>query len=113
MDIMDLTLPDCLERLEDGTIRVAGHRVLLYHILDAVYSGCSISEIESLYPTISQEKISLVRDFCLAHPEIMRRHHAVKREEAENLRLSIKNEGPSRVELGRRMEQLRGASQPN
>jgi uncharacterized protein (DUF433 family) len=64
---------------------VAGHRVLLYHILDAVYSGCSISEIESLYPTISEEKISLVRDFRLAYPDIMLRYHAEKRQEAENL----------------------------
>jgi hypothetical protein len=39
MDIDDFELPDCLERLEDGSIRVAGHRVSPFHVLDALHGS--------------------------------------------------------------------------
>ena len=63
MNIDDMELPECLARLGDGSIRVAGHRVSLFRVLDAIYDGHSITKIHSLYPTISKRKLEAVRDF--------------------------------------------------
>jgi|ERR1017187_5734739 uncharacterized protein (DUF433 family) len=112
MDINDAELPECLERLEDGSIRVAGHRVLLFHILDAIYAGHSNDEIEALFPTIPEHKLSQVRDFCLAYPDAMRQYHTEQCESAERLRVSVESKSPSRAELLRRMEARRGAGMP-
>jgi len=112
MDIDDVELPDCLERLSDGSIRVAGHRVSLFHVLDAIYNGHSEREIQSLFPTITRRKLLAVRDFCIRHPEMVRGYHEEQLRAAERLRLSTRNEGPRREELLRRMKERRGAGQP-
>ena len=112
MDIDDVELPECLERLKDGSIRVAGHRVSLFHILDAVYNGRSDHEIQSLYRTITRRKLRAVRDFCISHTERVRGYHAEQLWAAEKLRLSTRNAGPPRDELLRRMKESRGARQP-
>ena len=54
MHIDDLELPDCLERLNDGSICIAGHRVSLFNIIDAVYNGRSVSEMHSDFPTVAR-----------------------------------------------------------
>ena len=56
MRIDDLELPDCLERLKDGSIRIAGHRVSLFNMIDAVYNGRSVSEMHSDFPTVAQRR---------------------------------------------------------
>jgi uncharacterized protein (DUF433 family) len=112
MDIDDVELPDCLERLKDGSIRVAGHRVSLFHILDAIYNGHSEHQIQSLFPTITRRKLRAVRDFCIRHPEMVRDYHEEQVRAAERLRLSTRNEGPPREELLRRMQERRSAGQP-
>ena len=113
MEIDKVELPKCLERLEDGSIRLAGHRVSLFYVVDALYNGHSEHEIQSMYPTISKRKLLAVRDFCIRHPEMVRAYHEEQLRAAERMRLSMKSEGSSREELLRRMKQRQGAGQPN
>src|SRR4051794_10852883 len=74
-DIDKLGLPDELERTDD-TIRVAGHRVSLYLILDAYLGGKSIDEIREMYPTIPPNKLWNIIQYIIHHMEIMRNYHA-------------------------------------
>jgi uncharacterized protein (DUF433 family) len=86
MDIDHVELPECHERLKDGSIRVAGHRVSLFHVLEAVYKGRSEHEVLLLYPTITRRKLRAVREFCTSHPEMVRGYHAEQLRAAEFLR---------------------------
>ncbi len=63
MALLDRELPDCLERWEDGFIRVAGHRVMLCHVLEFMLDGCPFCELESRFPTIAGEKLRSVWNF--------------------------------------------------
>jgi uncharacterized protein (DUF433 family) len=111
MHIDDLELPDCLERLNDGSIRITGHRVSLFNIIDAVYNGRSISEMHSEFPTVPDSKLSEARDFCIRNSDTARRYYAEQCQAAEKLRLSTRNDGPTREELLGRMNARRGAEQ--
>jgi uncharacterized protein (DUF433 family) len=103
-DVMSLdriALPDCLERCADGSIRVRGHRVSLYLILDALFSGKTISEIESLYPTIPAPELHQVLLFCDMHTGIMYLYYKEQRSAAAAV-LARPNPGPTLEELRRR-----------
>jgi uncharacterized protein (DUF433 family) len=102
MTIHDLKLPDFLERLDDGSIRIAGHRVTLFHILDSVYTEDDTEDIKDIYPTISQDDLRRVLGFCLRNSELMRQFHRDERRALELQRRATKP-GPTRQELVERV----------
>jgi uncharacterized protein (DUF433 family) len=108
MNLDEMDLPDCLERLEDGSIRISGHRVSLYHVLDALYANHDSDAIEDLFPTIPPGKLKQAIDFCKNHEELMGFFHEEQRRAAEAYRLSRTESGPTRDELRRRMEEKTG-----
>lgn len=75
--------PDCIEKTSDGAIRVAGHRVSLYLILDAIFLGAPIREIRSMYPTIAAQQLWDVIVFCNQHVQTMRRYHKLMKTQEE------------------------------
>lgn len=108
MNLDNLDLPDSLERLEDGSTRISGHRVSLYHVLDALYANHATEAIEDLYPTIPPGTLREAIDFCKKHEDSMRVFHEEQLRAAEAYRLSRKESGPTRDELRRRMEEKWG-----
>ena len=96
-------LPESLERLEDGSIRVTGHRVSLYHILNALYETDDAAEISDRYPTIPMAVLDQVLDFCRQHPVDLRQFHQEQNAAAESLRRSLTHDGPTRAALLARM----------
>ena len=86
-------------------MRVAGHRVSLYHILDALYSNATLEAIEDLYPTIPRRKLIQVIDFFHKHTDVLKIYHDERRSAAELLRRSNSETGPTREELLKRTEQ--------
>jgi uncharacterized protein (DUF433 family) len=103
-EIIDLDLPPCLEHWEDGSIHIEGHRVSVHDVLDALYAGHSIEEINDLYPTISASKLTQVVDFYSLHPGTLREFHQEQQRKAEVRRTAHPPVGPTRAELQKRLE---------
>src|ERR1017187_10054257 len=108
MELLDLDLPDCLERWDDGSIRVSGHRVMLSQIVDFLCDGKGLEELESRFPSVPPGKLRAVLAFCLEHQKELRDFHERACKEADELRRSIGDQGPSRAELSRRMAEKTG-----
>ena len=77
-DIDQLELPPSLERVGGG-IRVAGHRVSLFHVVDAVLAGTPIERMGEMFPTVPPSKLEEVVSFCERHNDLMRGYHAEQR----------------------------------
>src|SRR5262249_50018887 len=60
-------------------MRVAGHRVSLFHILDAIFDGTSTERLREMFPTIPGWKLGEVVAFCERNIDHMRRHHGEQR----------------------------------
>jgi uncharacterized protein (DUF433 family) len=58
-----VNLPDFLEELEFGEVRVRGHRIGLFHIIEDYNAGCSPEAIHADFPTLSPELIDQVLAF--------------------------------------------------
>jgi uncharacterized protein (DUF433 family) len=100
-------LPDYLERI-DGTIRIAGHRISLYLILDALYEKKELHEIQSLYPTIPRRQILDVMIFNVQNHESLQRYHQ-KLKEAEEVQIMIQPRSvPSVEEMRKRFREKFG-----
>jgi uncharacterized protein (DUF433 family) len=112
MALLDLELPDCLERWDDGSVRVAGHGVILYHILELMVDGRPFSELESRFPTIAGEKLHSVWDFCQGHPDLVRHYFREVRSAAVEIHPSVQYAGPSREELIERKKRRIGQEGP-
>jgi uncharacterized protein (DUF433 family) len=112
MSVLDLELPDCLERWEDGSIRVAGHRVMLYHVLEFMFDGRPFCELESRFPTIAGETLRSVWDFCQEHPDLVRSYFREVRSAAVEIHPSVQYTGPSREELIERKKRRIGQEGP-
>jgi uncharacterized protein (DUF433 family) len=113
MELLELVLPDCRERWEDGSIRVVGHRVMLYHIVDQIFERHDLEALSSQFPTISRTALQTIWSFSHDHEEEMRRFREEQRSQAEKLRLSIEHAGPFRGELLKRMDETRGQRRPD
>ena len=98
---MNALLPECLERA-DGGIRITGHRVSLFRILDAIFDGVSIERMREMFPTIPPRKLSDVVTFCNQQIEEMRSYHAEQKARFAALEAGRVTEGPSIEELHRR-----------
>ncbi len=91
--------PECIEKTADGAIRVSGHRVSLYLILDAIFSGMPIDQIRSTYPTIAPQQLWEVILFCIQHAEAMREYYRARKGEEEAEIQSHQNTIPPLAEL--------------
>jgi uncharacterized protein (DUF433 family) len=60
-------LPDCLHWHPDGEIRVVGHRIGLYSVIDRHQSGHSIEEILEEFPSLSLDEIRSIIAFYQAN----------------------------------------------
>jgi hypothetical protein len=107
MDLETLELPDCLERLPDGSVRIKGHRVSLYDMLDHLFSYQGEEDLQSLFPTVPYSKLTAVRAFCMRNHLPLREYHAEQTRLADEARRDQNYTGPTRQELVLRMEQLR------
>jgi uncharacterized protein (DUF433 family) len=107
MALETLELPDCLERLPDGSVRIQGHRVSLYDILDHLFSFRAEEDLQSLYPTVPPSKLAAVRSFCMSNQVPLTEYHAEQTRLADESRRSRKYSGPTGQELMLRMEDLR------
>jgi uncharacterized protein (DUF433 family) len=72
-------LPGCIEQTADGAIRVAGHRVSLYLILEAFFASIPVDAIQSMYPTIPAEKLAAVLAFCDERADAIRQFYESER----------------------------------
>lgn len=98
LDIDRIDLPPSLER-SGGTIRVTGHRVSLFLILDAYFKGKSIDELRDLYPTIPPRKLWCIFAFIGAHIEAMRSYHLETRASDAAMKKSHVTKLPSSEDL--------------
>lgn len=101
MSLDEIELPACLERVNGG-VRVSGHRVALFQVLDALYDGNTMDRIEEMFPTISPSKLGEVVGFCERHVESMRGYHAEQRAAFAALAGSRSGNAPTLAELRRR-----------
>ena len=92
--LMNSVLPECLEQV-DGGIRITGHRVSLFRILDAIFDGVSIERMSEMFPTIPPCQLSDVVTFCNQQIEVMRSYHVEQRASFAALTADRVTEGPS------------------
>jgi uncharacterized protein (DUF433 family) len=112
MNILDLRLPDFLERDGDGSIRVTGHRVSLPLIMDAIESKKDLNEIAEMYPTISPQKLRQVVTYCEDHADDWKQYTEQEKAIAEELETEFGQRGPSRSELLERLASRRQQRRP-
>jgi uncharacterized protein (DUF433 family) len=66
-----MELPDFLTQSTDGEIRMAGHRIGLYHLVQYYNEGESAEMLASRYPTLPLALVHKVIAFYLDHqPEV-------------------------------------------
>ena len=87
--------PDCIEKSSDGAIRLTGHRVSLYLILDAIFSSTPMDQIRSMYPTISPQQLWDVIVFSNQHLTAMFKYYVMKKAEEKPQNMSHRNTIPS------------------
>jgi uncharacterized protein (DUF433 family) len=101
-------LPDYLERWDDGSIRLAGHRIGLHIILEAHKEGGMTAEhIQEQYPTLEPGLVGKVLAYCSENQAETDRYYEESKAIAERNYEAWKNSemsrrGPSREELRRR-----------
>jgi uncharacterized protein (DUF433 family) len=99
-----MQLPDFLMEAGYGTIRLTGHRIDLYHIMDRHQRGLSPEQIHEDLPTIATELVEKVLDFARANKAEVDKYVAEYRAE-----LDRQEAAAPRIdweELRRRMEQI-------
>jgi uncharacterized protein (DUF433 family) len=104
MSLLELELPESLEVEDDGSIRVKGHRVWLYHILSAIYSGSPEWNVLEAFPTIPAKTLSDILVFCIRNPEAVRETYERQNAAVEKLRTERAAGGPVPGELRDRMK---------
>lgn len=67
-------LPDCLEHVNGGAIRIRGHRVNLEHVVNAFEAGYTAESIATFFPTIKLATIYAVIAFYLANKNDVREY---------------------------------------
>lgn len=82
-------LPAFLTRHPDGSIRVTGTRVVLYHFVHDYNQGLSAEELALQFPTVSLATVHKVIAFYLENRVEVDRHAAEHAVRAEELARSI------------------------
>src|SRR5258708_404004 len=101
-------LPDFLQRCDDGSIRLAGHRIGLHIILeDQKEGGMTAEQIQAQYPTLAPGLVAKVLSFCREHQAETDQYYEESQAIAQRNYEAWKNSemsrrSPSREELRRR-----------
>jgi hypothetical protein len=77
-DIDRLDLPPSLEHV-GHSIRLAGHRTTLIHVLDAIFDGTLIEPMREMFPTLANRKLDEVCAFGEQDIDLMRKYHGEQR----------------------------------
>ena len=99
-----MKLPDVLIDHPDGEIRLTGHRISLYHVVDHYNQGYSPEMLAHQFPTLSLDLIHKLIGFYLENQAEVDAYVADYRAELERLEATTPRLGPSREELRRRLE---------
>jgi uncharacterized protein (DUF433 family) len=81
-----MNLPDFLEEMELGDIRVRGHRIDLCHIIEDYNDGFSPEALHEQFPTLSPEVIAQVLAFYKDNRDEVDAYVARCQKEIERLR---------------------------
>jgi hypothetical protein len=107
-----LELPPSLERIGQS-IRVAGHRVSLFHVLDAIFDGTSTERMREMFPTIPAWKLEEVVAFCERNMDLLRRYHREQHAAAAAAAAGRSGAAPTLAELRRRRAERGGSEARN
>ncbi|HZW30917.1 MAG TPA: hypothetical protein VFF52_09440 [Isosphaeraceae bacterium] len=106
-DFDHLELPPSLERI-GRAIRVAGHRISLVQVLDAIFDGISTERMREMFPTIPAWKLDEVFAFCERNIGLMRRYSQEQRAAFAAGEVGRSGEAPTLAELRRRKTERNG-----
>jgi hypothetical protein len=98
---MNPTLPDCLE-WADGEIRVTGHRISLFHVIDSILDGVSLDSMTAMFPSVSPDRLCDVVGYCKENADWARRYNAERLARFSAMAADYATEGPSLAELRQR-----------
>ena len=101
-----MELPDFLTRHKYGEIRLTGHRVGLFHVVDRYQQGDSPEAIQAHFPTLPLDLVDKALAFYLANRAEVDAYVAAYRAELERQEAAPRP-GPSLAELQRRLEAKR------
>src|SRR3954451_8191033 len=99
-----MNLPDFLTRHRYGEIRLTGHRIGLFHVVECYKEGYSPEMIVEEFPTLSLALVERVLAFYRENVEEVDRYIAECRAEIDR-QAAAPQPGPSFAELRRRMEE--------
>ena len=106
-DIDHLELPPSLERV-GRAIRVAGHRISLVQVLDAIFDGTSTERMREMFPTIPTWNLDEVLAFCERNIDLMRRYNQEQRAAFAAADAGQSGAAPTLAELRRRKAERNG-----
>jgi uncharacterized protein (DUF433 family) len=98
-----MQLPDFLYCPDPGEIRITGHRIGLFHVMERYREGMSIKEIHDEYPTLPVDLVQRVIDHYLANKAEVDQYVDDYRAELNRQEAATPQTGPSFAELQRRM----------
>jgi uncharacterized protein (DUF433 family) len=102
-----MTLPDFLTQGPYGEIRLAGHRIGLFHVVDCYQRNYSPEMIHEEFPSLPLDLIHQVLSFYRANRAEVDTYVAECREEIEH-QAALPQAGPDFAELRRRLEATTG-----
>jgi uncharacterized protein (DUF433 family) len=102
-----MLVPDFLTRAADGEIRLAGHRIGLFHVLHYYHEGYAPEMLACQYPTLSLALIYKVLAWYLENQAEVDAYLAECRAEADRQRAS----NPRRVDMAALRRRLAGRRQ--
>ena len=96
-------LPPCLHWHSDGELRLAGHRISLYHFIYYYNQGFTAEMLLCQFPTLELALVHKVIVFYLEHRGDVDRYVAQYETELDRLQAEIPH-APSMTELRKRLE---------
>jgi uncharacterized protein (DUF433 family) len=98
---MNPILPEFLEQA-DGEIRITGHRISLFRIIDTLFDGVSFDRLREMFPSVAPDRLREVVDYCNQNLEWSRNYHAERLANDARTTSGKIAEGPSLAELRER-----------
>jgi uncharacterized protein (DUF433 family) len=96
-------LPPCLHWHPDGEVRLAGHRIGLYHFIYYYNQGFTAEMLLCQFPTLELALVHKVIVFYLEHRDQVDRYVRQYQAEVDRLRAGSQH-APSVTELRKRLE---------
>ncbi len=96
-------LPPCLHWHPDGEVRLAGHRIGLYHFIFYYNQGFTAEMLLGQFPTLELALVHKVIVFYLEHRDQVDRYVRQYQAEVDRLRADSQH-APSVTELRKRLE---------